>query len=281
MSGKLFDLEALILEVLRLGRHLPESLRSLYYWRLFCTPFLHKRQPEQLAFLATGKPFFVPSGPNLLQGWVFGTKGPTAILCHGWQGSAASWYVIGPELLKAGFRVVVFNAPGHHSGPRRSSLPDFARALKDIIETWGADFLIGHSLGAMTVARVAASGLPALKGMVLFSSPDDLKSLATGFCLRMGMQAKDQARFEERLALHGDRPLAQEAVSVYLRSVRCPILLIHDSEDQVTPVTNSRRLAQLHELTLTETTGWGHRAIIRQLPLAQEAAGFGRQALGL
>lgn len=260
-----------------MGGHLPPPLRSAFYWRVFCTPILHRREAHHFDFLKRGKPFLLPSGTAyLLKGWSFGTTGPRVVLSHGWQGSAASWHVLAPKLVNAGFRVIVYHAPGHHSRPRRSSLPDFMQGLRDIVETFGAEYLVGHSFGAMTVAGVSQE-IPDLRGMALYSSPDELLSLALGFCQTMTMSELVQSEFLERLRKHSTRPLEEETVSHYLRSLQCPLLLIHDKDDEVISVENSVRLAQRPRTELIVTEELGHRLIIREESLADKVVEFFRR----
>jgi len=276
---KFLNPKNLVLRLFRLSNHLPPPIQTRIQWRLFCTPFVHRRSRQQLEFLSRGKPFSIPSGKHYrLQGWAFGQKGPTAICCHGWQGSAASWFVLAPKLLEAGFRVLVYNAPGHHSRPIRSSLPDFSQALTDMVETFGADVLVGHSFGAMTVARVARS-LPDLRGAVLISSPDTLEALARGICQTLMMDHDAEARFLQHLSeLSGSR-LQEESVCSYAREVSCPMLLLHDEDDDVIPISTSKAISASANSALHVSQGFGHRHIIRDSALSEKTVEFLKQCV--
>ena len=273
MNSK-FTIDALVLGLLRLARLLPPPIQQDFYWWLFCRPFPHRRDPSHLQFLGQGKPFFIPCQPGyLLPGWVFGLSGPTVVLCHGWQGSAASWHVLVPKLLEAGFRVITYNAPGHHARPRRSSLVDFSNGLRQVVETFGADYLVGHSLGAMTVAR-EASRIPGLKAVALYSVPDELSVLGQDFCRRMGMNPVAESQFLNRLSRNTPDGLAQESVTRYLADFEGPILLLHDQDDSVIPLGNSEQLSERYGLELIRTSGLGHRQIIRDPELADRVVAF-------
>lgn len=274
MKYSLFRADILVLSLFRLGRHLPPPIRDQFYWWLFCRPFTHSRDPEHLRFLQDGKTFFIPSGRGyLLQGWVFGQGERTVVLSHGWQGSAASWHVLVPKLLRKGYRVIVYNAPGHHRRPRRSSLLDFSQGLSDVVETFGAHYLVGHSLGAMTVARVAPR-LEGIRGIALFSVPDELHVLATGFCEKMQMSEEARTNFLQRLTDHTPDGLEEESVTRYLAKTSVPVLLLHDDSDTVIPHTNSERLAQAYGWEFVKTSELGHRKIIRDPQLADRVVEF-------
>lgn len=274
MSAKLFHIDTLLLHFFRLARYLPPPLAQDFYWWLFCRPFTHRRDPRQVEVLNQGKPFFVPSGSDyVLQGWVFGQRGPTVVLCHGWQGSAASWSTLIPMLRSAGFRVVTYNAPGHHKRPRKSSLMDFSQALQDVVETFGADHLVGHSLGAMTVARVAP-GVPGLKAVALFSVPNELKVLGENYCRKMEMTAEAAERFMAKLSSRTPHGLGKESVAQYLSGLKCPTLLLHDDGDEVIPSSISRELAAKYDMEAVFTAGLGHRKIIRDPELLARVTEF-------
>lgn len=234
---------------------------------------MHRRNPEEVRYLESGRPFWIPSGPFRVPGWVFPGAGSVVVLCHGWQGSAASWASLIPLLREAGFRVVVFNAPGHHYRPVRSSLPDFTQALRYVVETFGAEYLVGHSFGAMTTARVLGSGAK-VKKAVLFSPPNRLEDLADGFCRRMGMSEQARAEFYDHLETSLPEGLARESVCHYLAGVETPMLLFHDVADEVVPASCSQKISAELGLPLVETEGLGHRKIIRDGELGRRVVEF-------
>lgn len=215
----------------------------------------------------------IPCGTNTLQCWVYPAKGPTAVLCHGWQGSAASWAVLIQKLRSVGFQVVVFNAPGHHNRPVRSSLPQFSRALRKVVTLFSADVLVGHSFGGMTTARVLAD-FPNIKAAVLYCAPDRLDSLAEGFCRSLKMSAAAREEFFEKLQSTLPNPVSKETVQHYLKECRVPVLLLHDRDDTVVSIDSSRRMKRDLGFELVETERLGHRLIIRDEALAQRAAEF-------
>jgi pimeloyl-ACP methyl ester carboxylesterase len=255
--SRLFD------SALRLTEHLPSPLREAIHWWLFRTPFLHRRSPEQLAILASARPFLVPSGPYLLNGYRYPGKGPTVILTHGWQGSAASWFRLVPMLIEAGFSVVTFDAPGHSGRPRVATLPVYAQGLADIEALFGPVYaLVGHSFGGMASARVAQN-LPSLKKLVVIGTPDKTRALVDGFARRLAMREQSRAAFERRLDTVLTVPIEEESTSVYMARVACPVLVLHDRDDDVVGLEAAEAIAAAAGTALTVTQGLGHRAIIR------------------
>ena len=81
------------------------------------------------------------------------------ILIHGAWGNAASWATVVPMLARAGHRVEAVNLPGHGA----AAAPDAGIGQKDYVDHVEAllmdgppALLVGHSMGGVIVAQVAA-----------------------------------------------------------------------------------------------------------------------------
>lgn len=271
-------LSQLLQSTLRLGHYLPAPLRTPFHWWLFRRPFPHRRSAEQLAILAQGRPFLVPSGPYLLRGYRYPGDGPTVILTHGWQGSAASWYRLVPLLLEAGFDVITFDAPGHSGRPRLATLPVYSQGLADVAALFSpVHALVGHSFGGIASARVARS-LPELKALVMLGTPDKVRSLVDGFSRKMELRGASLEAFENHLRLSSPVPVDQEATSLYLEQIKCPVLAMHDLDDEVIPMADGRSIAQAAGVELVVTEGLGHRRIIRDETTLSRVVEFLRKA---
>lgn len=235
----------------------------MVHWRLFRTPFLHSRTPEQQAILSQGRPFSIKSGPYLLKGYRFGGPGPTAVLTHGWQGSASSWFRLIPLLRGLGYAVVVFDGPGHSGRPRVATLPDFAQGLSDIVQLFSpVEILVGHSFGGMASARVARK-VPSLKALVLLATPDRVDTLVDGFVHRLNLAGPARERFYQRVHSASPVPLEEEATSIYLSNVACPTLVLHDHSDDVIASDDALKIANSAKTEVVFSEGLGHRKIIR------------------
>ena len=137
--------------------------------------------------------------------WSWG-EGRAVYLVHGWAGRGGQLAAFGPPLVRAGFRVVTFDAPGHGaSSGRRTSLLEFARVLHAAVAAFGpAEAVIAHSLGAAATARALGEGLDV--GRVVFIAPPaDPAAWTRRFADRLGISAavlgEMQARSERRLGV--------------------------------------------------------------------------------
>lgn len=96
------------------------------------------------------------------------------ILLHGMQGSAESWWRVGPVIADRGYRVVALDLPGHgESAPDRElTVERAAEAVAGTVASLDAGspvIAIGHSLGGQLLA--AAAGLMRPGRAVYVDSP--------------------------------------------------------------------------------------------------------------
>ncbi|MCH2108974.1 MAG: hypothetical protein MK135_06565 [Polyangiaceae bacterium] len=98
-------------------------------------------------------------------------------------------------------------------------------------------------------------------------------SQRTGVSLRLLDDAFGE--LEKRLSVHRDE------MNLHLvgKKLRTPLLLIHDHEDYRTSIDHSRALEQSWPgARLVETYGLGHRRILRDYHVIQQAVAFVSQA---
>src|SRR5690349_22396214 len=73
--------------------------------------------PEGRATLDTGERFGLRTKDSRVTGWRWGS-GPAVLLMHGWGGRAEQMLPFVEPLVRAGHRVIAFDAPSHgESGP--------------------------------------------------------------------------------------------------------------------------------------------------------------------
>jgi uncharacterized protein len=223
-------------------------------------------RPPQVTPAELGLPFEpvdVRSGDLTLPGWFIpardGEPGPGVALVHGWESARDRLLPMAVFLHAAGFHCLAIDVRGHGANAAES-LPITAgefgsdalaafRALDARFEvTIGA--VLGHSMGAIG-AILAAAEEPRIAAVVATSAPADPWRLTRQTFRLARLPFPDfiawpLAWLTTRVYL---RPRGHRVVrisaSAALRSIDCPILLVHGSADVVVPVGHLRRLADV------------------------------------
>jgi len=187
--------------------------------------------------------------------------GPTILLVHGWGGRSESLGAAVDPLVKAGCRVVAYDAPAHgESSGERTSMVECAGAALQMDGRFGPfHAVIAHSFGGPTAALAHKHGLESDR-FVLMGAPLSVMDLmidmgqalgATNRVLELmirGFEARLRFRSEE---LRTDRLVEQ---------INAPILIVHDQEDKVVPLDHGATIAAAApQGSLVATNGLGHR----------------------
>ena len=242
---------------------------------LFFTPPRTRLTPEQRQMIERARPFTVRADGSRIAAWTWG-DGPVVYLVHGWGSRGARLGAFVPALLAAGYQVVTHDAPGHGaSDGRMSSMPQFARTLMAVVDTVGpAVGMITHSMGGSATTLAMHWGLHVPRVAFIAPAADPpvwVGQLALAMGLREDTVARMKARSERRLGL------AWESLHVptMARQMESPLLILHDRDDDVVPVSDGEAIAQAWpgaQLVLTD--GLGHKQIVRTPAVVTQAVDF-------
>jgi len=218
-----------------------------------------------------------------LAAWAAGEEGSRRlILVHGTPGSAAGWrrYLVSPI---PGLRTIAFDRPGFGRTQPPSAVVAFedqAAALAPLLvpDTEGRwPILVGHSLGGPIVARAAADHPDRVGGIVILSGSLDpalekprwFNHAADLMLFRMLLSSSWRHSNEEILAA----PLHTQKLARVLDRVRCPVVLIHGTEDSLVPYANVAYMRDAFEnaasVEIVRLEGashfipWTHERIVR------------------
>jgi pimeloyl-ACP methyl ester carboxylesterase len=254
--------------------------------RLFLTARRHERPSWEKAALASARPGRVAHEAGWLPTWTWSPtpastfdEPPTVILVHGWESRGSQLATFVPPLLGRGLRVVAFDAPGHGDSPlQRASVVEHARALCAVAWSVSATrplhAVIGHSVGGAAALFATRFGLDARR-FALVSPPTTPTQFASSFARILGLERsiKDAmiARLEERYAM----PFSEIDARIDVARLHAPLLVVHDKEDPVVSFEQGRVLAETAPKgRLLETTGLGHRVILRAPEVVEAVANF-------
>ena len=221
---------------------------------------------------------WLPLGDGRLRVLSWGTGPRTVLLLHGWGSHAPRFSNLIEQLLAQGWRVIAFDAPGHgQSSGRSSSLPQFEAALAAVLTLHApVHAVVAHSMGALAAAAVLAQTPPAsLRAAVLVSLPQDIGYLMESFEQVLQLREPARARLLQLFVQRfGALPQDISATGL-LPAITCPVLLVHDRDDDVVPLEQAQRLAPLLQHgSLHITQGLGHSELLRDPAMIGAAVGF-------
>lgn len=170
---------------------------------------------------------------------------PRLILIHGTPGSAVGW----ADLLAdppPGFEVVALDRPGFgDSGPEgaMTTLEHQADAVAALLPPDRASILLGHSLGGPVAALVAARRPERVRALILLAGSLDPAMEEVHPLQRVGAWAPIRALLP-RMIRNANAELLDlkpqlEALRAELPLVRCPVLIVHGTEDDLVPFSNA------------------------------------------
>ncbi len=204
------------------------------------------------------------------------------ILVHGWMSGARYMLAMVDPLLALGHEVICFDLPAHGASQgKRTNLVACAEALDQLMQRVGdTDIIVAHSFGG----AVTAFALSRLRGnsmekgglndgghIILLASPNQLCAVTAGFSKTLGINAKAQHVYEEKLCTVIGATLAEMDGNIMYAQAGYPLKILHCVDDAEVSIEQSRRYHALGEQAqLTELQGLGHRRILYH-PRALEA----------
>jgi pimeloyl-ACP methyl ester carboxylesterase len=240
---------------------------------VFLRPRKFARPKAESRLLWMAEMFCVPLGDRNIPVWHWGTQGPAVILMHGWEGRGGQLGAFVSPLVEAGFQVFAFDAPGHGSAEvRRSSLPEFARALgavqREVSKRVGHVYgIVAHSMGGAAAMLAEADALEAGESFavrtVMIAPPGKTDSYTRLFSRIMGMTPDVTNALRKRI--EAEFSFSFDAVEPWNLALRLKsqALIVHDGSDEVIPVLEGAELAGHLGGELMRTEGLGHRRILK------------------
>lgn len=252
------------------ARMAPGAAVGAFRWLLSHMPRKRLSARDQ-QFLRGGHRLDLDCGDAVLAGYSFGA-GPTVLLVHGLQGSAANFRALAPALAAAGYRVVAFDSVSHGNSPAGSA---FSRRsiehLRQVLQYLGPlHAVISHSAGAyltMLALLEPPAGCSVARCVYVAPYPDIATTLRT-FTDYFRVPRTVEPQLRRWFEAIGGMPFDRQSMRHCLPRHRTPqvpeCLFIHDAGDRHIPLECTRRtLAELEGGRLHVTTGLGHFRVLK------------------
>lgn len=248
-------------------------------YRVFFGPAKYESKPTDEAILERGSNDRVAFDGGELAVTSWGSASPAVLLMHGWGGSRAQMTGFVDPLLAAGYRVVAFDQPAHgESDGKTTNILEIAPALEKVTEREGNfDAIIAHSFGALVTSyALVHKKAPHPAKLIYFGAFNRLLDSLPRF--QVMAQASDEIIEDLRAMIYenfGKDMLESINNELLAPQINIPALMFHDTADNVTPIEDSRAIAQVWKSAqLIETEGLGHRGALQSAAIHEQVVKF-------
>lgn len=243
---------------------------------LFTHPFRPSLTEKQKNYLEAAQYSRIHHADQFVQTYTWG-RGPVKILfVHGWQSHSYRWKPFIDALDPDKYTIYALDAPGHGlSEGRNLTVPLYGEILEIFLREIGAvDCLVGHSLGSFT-ALYTLYHKPELmpKRMVSLASPGSAEEFFSFYQKYLALSTKTLQLITDRFIQFFYKKPSYFSSAKFAEVLEIPGLIMHDWDDEDTPVQNSINLQAAwkgSELILTK--GAGHN--LRLQMVVDKVVGF-------
>jgi pimeloyl-ACP methyl ester carboxylesterase len=249
-------------------------------YQAFFSPSQYEVKPKDREIIERGNNYRIPFAGGELAVTAWGeSHHPMVLLMHGWGGARAQMTGFIDPLVSVGFRVVAYDQPAHgESSGTMTNLLEIAPTMNLIREKEG-DFaaIVAHSFGTLITSYALVNlNFPPPQKLVYFGAFNELLESLPRF--REIAKLPDEIMDGFRLMLienFGGGVLETIINEKLVEQIPIPALMYHDSEDNVTPVEDSRAIAKAWKnATYIETSGLGHRGALQSKEIQEQVVRF-------
>lgn len=233
--------------------------------KLFFTPSAYKITPAEKHYLDNGRSFEISVHDKAVKCWQWGS-GPSILLAHGWNGRGIQLHHFIEPLIRRGYSVITYDAPGHgESQGNTSSYFEFTDTIRTLLTSsngYKIRGVIAHSMGASaTVNSIAKENHPL--EVVLIAPALRLAEVLYSYFDHIGVPKPIYqnliTEYENQFGynMHRDNP------SHLLREIESRIIIVHDKNDPTIPYLDSKELSdEFRNIELLTTERLGHKRIL-------------------
>ena len=252
-----------------LGLIAPSKAASSAF-KLFCTPPSGKIKPTVPAIFDKADSVSLKIENNItMRGWQWLPQGKidkTVLIMHGFDSYCFRFEKYIRPLLREGFSILAFDAPGHgrSDGKTIHSL-QYKNAVHCIEKKFGELYgIIGHSMGGLA-ASLASEQMPHLKKLVLIAPAVEIKRPINNFSTKLALPKRVKDRMYNLIVKLAKNPVSYFEVGRAIEKISTPTLWLHDEEDIVCPMEDVAPVKEscLPHVTFKISKGLGHSNIYR------------------
>ncbi len=272
-----FSLKLLRLAFKMLGPIFPKSTSEYLYRNVWLTPPRYQLPEREIPYAKKAERKTILVDNKKVQIYLWG-QGPTILFVHGWggRGTQASAFIDG--FLAAGFSVMALDLPAHGDSEGKQANPySHAKALSLLISQMdNLHSIVTHSFGGMILSYCYKQQAIPLKKIVLICPPSTLQTPLNHFANFLQLSKKLQDSLKIRILKElGSETIKQMSVCHNVEQIIQPMLIVHDTTDQVVPICDGQEVANhAPSATIKITEGLGHHRILHDSETVKSIQAF-------
>ena len=254
-----------------LGMVSPEKAAAAAF-DLFCTPFRVKKEVKAPAIFHQSTPVSVELMGITVRGFQWKSELAQArkvLIIHGFSSYAYKFEAYVSSLVKNGYEVLAFDAPGHGiSDGKRINALIYRDCILAIENQFGPLYgMIAHSLGGLA-ASLAIEKMEnnSNRKLVLIAPATETKRAIENFFALIPAKKEVQEAFEAHIQQLAGEPIEYFSVPRVVKKISASVLWVHDETDTICTFKDVKPLLSQH-IPGTEfyiTNGLGHNKIYKE-----------------
>ncbi|MBC7464659.1 MAG: alpha/beta fold hydrolase [Bdellovibrio sp.] len=239
------------------------SAATRYAVKIFVSPKKFPRGPEEEIFWRNGQQITFASG---CVGRTFGESDKVIWLVPGWESRCSKFKLIIEACVKAGFKIVAWDGPGHGDSPgSRANMVHVAKLLVSDVTAFSNVAIyavIGHSFGGNVAAFACKVGLKCDR-LILIAAPGSIANIFVRFWRRVQLPDAFKPLFTAEIEKETGVNISEVSIEAFIAKLSQKIQIIHDKLDKEVPYAEAEALkAKNPAAVFVSTEKLGHRRIL-------------------
>jgi pimeloyl-ACP methyl ester carboxylesterase len=248
-------------------------------YQAFFSPSQYEVKSADQEIIASGNNYRLPFDGGELAVTTWGESGPAVLLMHGWGGARAQMTGFVEPLLSAGYRVVAYDQPAHgESDGKTTSILEITPTM-DLIQNREGKFdaIIAHSFGTLVTSYALVNrNFPPPARLVYLGAFNRLLDSLPRFQVLANLPDEIIDGLLNMIYDNFGRNVLDAIINETLTpQINIPALMFHDTSDNVTPIDDSRAIANSWKSAqFIETSGLGHRGALQSKEIHEQVVKF-------
>lgn len=185
----------------------------------------------------------------------------TVLLIHGWESNANRWQGVIHYLKKHNYHIIALDAPGQGLSTGKELTPVLYSEFVNVVSNhFKPDFVIGHSLGGMTLFYYMSKYRPShVKKIMALGAPNRFLRITENYKKLIALSEKSYKGFLKEFPKRFSIDPAEFNSSLFINNIKVPIGIIHDENDKIVPYTDALEITEKHPgIPVFTTHNLGH-----------------------